>query len=120
MRYLVSVLFLLLCSAPLSAMTFNTKASYYWQPQAVAQGGRFNPQALTAAHKTLPFGTKVRVTRVSTGQSVTVCINDRGPYIKGRGIDLSLRAARVIGMTGAGVTRVRVQVLGRSTKRCSS
>jgi rare lipoprotein A len=88
-------------------------ASYYWQPQPVASGGRFNPNALTAAHKTLPFGTKVRVTHMGNGRSVTVTINDRGPYIRGRIIDLSRRAAGVIGMTGSGVARVSVAVVGR-------
>lgn len=87
-------------------------ASYYWQPQAVASGGRFNPNALTAAHKTLPFGTKVRVTHLGNGRSVTVTINDRGPYVRGRVIDLSRRAAGVIGMTGSGVARVSVAVVG--------
>lgn len=88
-------------------------ASYYWQPQALASGGRFNPNALTAAHKTLPFGTRVRVTHLSNGNSVDVVINDRGPYIAGRIIDLSKRAAQDIGMTGQGVARVRVSILGR-------
>jgi rare lipoprotein A (peptidoglycan hydrolase) len=88
-------------------------ASYYWQPQPVASGGRFNPNALTAAHKTLPFGTRVRVTRQDNGRSVDVVINDRGPYIAGRIIDLSRRAAQDIGMTGQGLARVNVQVIGR-------
>ena len=87
-------------------------ASYYWQGQQVASGGRFNPNALTAAHKTLPFGTKVRVTHLGNGRSVTVTINDRGPFIRGRIIDLSRRAAGVIGMTGSGVARVAVDVVG--------
>lgn len=88
-------------------------ASYYWQPQRVASGGWFNPNALTAAHKTLPFGTRVRVTNKRNGKSVVVRINDRGPYIKGRIIDLSKRAAGVIGMRGSGIAPVSVQVLGR-------
>ncbi len=88
-------------------------ASYYWQPQRVASGGWFNPNAMTAAHKTLPFGTKVRVTHAGNGRSVVVSINDRGPYIKGRIIDLSKAAAGVIGMHGQGIARVRMEVLGR-------
>ncbi len=88
-------------------------ASYYWQPQRVASGGWFNPNALTAAHKTLPFGTRVRVTNLNNGRSVVVRINDRGPYIKGRIIDLSRRAAGVIGMRGSGLARVNLQILGR-------
>lgn len=88
-------------------------ASYYWQPQRVASGGWFNPNAMTAAHKTLPFGTKVRVTHLGNGRSVTVTINDRGPYVRGRIIDLSRAAASTIGMTGSGIARVSVAVLGR-------
>lgn len=88
-------------------------ASFYWQPQRVAAGGWFNPNAMTAAHRTLPFGTRVRVTHAGNGRSVDVRINDRGPYIAGRIIDLSKAAAGVIGMQGQGVARVRVTVLGR-------
>ena len=86
-------------------------ASFYWQPQRVASGGWFNPNAMTAAHKTLRFGTRVRVTHLGNGRSVMVTINDRGPYIKGRIIDLSKAAAGVIGMQGQGVARVRVDVV---------
>lgn len=93
--------------------TLNGKASYYWQPQRVASGGWFNPNAMTAAHKSLPFGTKVRVTNKHNGRSVVVRINDRGPYIKGRIIDLSKAAAYKIGMQSAGVVPVTVTVLGR-------
>ena len=88
-------------------------ASYYWQPQALASGGRFDPNAMTAAHKTLPFGTRVRVKHLSNGRSVDVRINDRGPYVGGRIIDLSKAAAGKIGMTGQGVARVSMTVLGR-------
>jgi len=88
-------------------------ASYYWQPQKVASGGWFNPNAMTAAHKTLPFGTKVRVTNKNNGKSVVVTINDRGPYIAGRVIDLSKAAAGVVGMQGSGIAPVTVAVLGK-------
>jgi rare lipoprotein A len=91
----------------------NGVASFYWQPQRVASGGWFNPNAMTAAHKTLPFGTRVRVTHASNGRSVIVRINDRGPYVRGRIIDLSRAAASIIGMTGQGVARIRMEVLGR-------
>lgn len=92
---------------------YSGMASYYWQPQRVASGGWFNPNAMTAAHKTLPFGTKVRVTNRNNGRSVVVTINDRGPYIKGRIIDLSKAAAHQVGMTASGVAPVSVAVLGR-------
>ncbi len=93
--------------------TYSGIASYYWQPQRVASGGWFNPNAMTAAHKTLPFGTRVHVTNRNNGRSVTVTINDRGPYIKGRIIDLSRAAASKIGMTGSGIAPVSVSVIGR-------
>ena len=88
-------------------------ASYYWEGQQTASGARFNPDGLTAAHRSLPFGTRVRVTNQSNGQSVIVTINDRGPFVGGRVIDLSRGAARAINMTGAGVARVSLEVLGR-------
>jgi rare lipoprotein A len=91
----------------------NGIASYYWQDQRVATGARFNPEGMTAAHRTLPFGTRVRVTHMGNGRSVNVVINDRGPFIAGRIIDLARGAARVIGMTGQGLARVNVTVLGR-------
>lgn len=88
-------------------------ASYYWQRQRVASGGWFNPSAYTAAHKTLPFGTRVRVTNMNNGRSVVVSINDRGPYVRGRVIDLSRAAAQAVGMVGSGLARVSLAVLGR-------
>ncbi len=88
-------------------------ASFYWQPQRVASGGWFNPNAMTAAHKTLPFGTRVRVTHLGNGRSVDVTINDRGPYIGGRIIDLSKAAAGQINMQGQGIAQVRMDVIGR-------
>lgn len=88
-------------------------ASYYWQGTRTASGARFNPGGLTAAHRTLPFGTRVLVTNLNNGRSVTVTINDRGPFIKGRVIDLSRGAAQVVGMTGSGVARVSYTVVGR-------
>jgi rare lipoprotein A len=88
-------------------------ASYYWQGQRVASGGWFNPNAMTAAHRSLPFGTRVRVTHSGSGRSVDVTINDRGPFVAGRIIDLSRAAASVIGMTSQGVAKVKVMVLGR-------
>jgi rare lipoprotein A len=96
-----------------SGQVLTGKASYYWQPQKLASGGYFNPSAMTAAHKSLPFGTKVRVTNERNGKSVVVTINDRGPYIAGRIIDLSAGAAGVIAMKEAGVVPVKVTILGK-------
>jgi len=97
-------------------LTFRGIASFYgydWAGNKTASGQRFNPEAMTAAHRSLPFGTRVRVTNTRNGRSVVVRINDRGPYIRGRVIDLSLGAARVIGMTGSGIAPVQIEVLGR-------
>jgi rare lipoprotein A len=88
-------------------------ASYYYQGRVVASGARFNPDGLTAAHRTLPFGTRLRVTHAGNGRSVDVVVNDRGPFIGGRVIDLSRGAARVIGMIGQGLARVSLTILGR-------
>lgn len=93
--------------------SLNGIASYYWQDQMTATGERFNRRDLTAAHRTLPFGTRVRVTRLDTGSSVIVRINDRGPFKENRVIDLSERAAEDIGMTGSGLTNVSLEVLGQ-------
>lgn len=91
-------------------------ASWYggsFHGQLCANGERFNQYAMTAAHRTLPFGTRVRVTNRNNGQSVIVRINDRGPFVRGRIIDLSVGAAQQIGMYGSGVAPVEVEVLGR-------
>ena len=76
-----------------------------------ASGERVKPGALTAAHRSLPFGTKVRVTNRRTGRSVVVRINDRGPFVRGRVIDLTPAGARAIGLHG--LARVDLRVLGR-------
>ena len=90
---------------------FSGKASFYGNESGskTASGQRFNQNAMTAAHRSLPFGTKLRVTH--RGQSVVVTINDRGPFIKGRVLDLSKGAARAIGLTGAGVGHVTAEVV---------
>ncbi|MBX3228399.1 MAG: septal ring lytic transglycosylase RlpA family protein [Labilithrix sp.] len=87
------------------------KASYYASGSRTANGERFDPNGLTAAHKTLPFNTKVRVTNTATGASVDVRINDRGPYAGGRCIDLARGAFTRIAPTSQGVANVRVEVL---------
>jgi len=89
-------------------------ASYYgkeFHGKRTASGEIFNMYRMTAAHRYLPFGSVVMVTRVDTGRSVIVRINDRGPYVEGRIIDLSFGAARRLGMIEEGVVRVRLEVL---------
>lgn len=91
-------------------------ASFYgarFQGRPTACGQDFNPRRLTAAHKKLPCGTKVRVTRRDTGKSVVVTINDRGPYVKGRVIDLSRAAAKRLKMVKKGIAPVRITIVSR-------
>lgn len=94
---------------------YRGMASWYgpgFHGRRTANGERFNQNAMTAAHRSLPFGTQVRVTNNNNGRSVVVRINDRGPFIRGRIIDLSRSAASNIGMLGSGVAPVTVEVLG--------
>jgi rare lipoprotein A len=89
-------------------------ASYYGHELAgnrTASGERFNPAGLTAAHRSLPLGTKLRVTNQHNGDSVVVRVNDRGPFVKNRLIDVSLGAAREIGMVRTGTARVTVEIV---------
>nr|WP_240036519.1 septal ring lytic transglycosylase RlpA family protein [Halomonas urmiana] len=93
------------------AKTQQGVASYYsdrFQGRTTASGEPFNQQALTAAHPTLPFGTRVTVSREDNGREVEVLINDRGPYAKGRIIDLSKRAAKALGMLKRGTVPVEI------------
>jgi rare lipoprotein A len=86
-------------------------ASFYSEGARTASGEKFDAHELTAAHPTLPFGTKLRVTNVATGQSVTVRVNDRGPYVPGRIVDVSHSAADALGMVGKGIAKVRLDVV---------
>jgi rare lipoprotein A (peptidoglycan hydrolase) len=86
-------------------------ASFYWQEQMTSSGERFDKTAMTAAHKTLPMHTRVRVTRLDTGRSVIVRINDRGPFKPGRIVDLSDAAAEALGMRMMGLAQVKIDVV---------
>lgn len=118
MKYAVTVL----ASLPLIALVSNAsyaeprkgapvKASYYQHGTRTASGERFNPNGLTAAHRSLPFGTKLRVTNRANGRSVVVRINDRGPFVRGRGLDVSRGAAVALGMINSGVATLHVTQL---------
>ena len=92
-------------------------ASFYatkFNGRRTASGEKFDNNALTAAHKSLPFGSKVQVTNVRNGKSVVVRINDRGPYVRGRIIDLSKAAAKQIGLGGSGTARVKLEVINNN------
>ena len=91
---------------------FSGKASYYsYQTGKTASGSSFDRDLPTAAHRSLPFGTRVRVTDLATSKSVVVVITDRGPMVRDRVLDLSLGAARSLGITDRGVAQVRAEVL---------
>lgn len=114
-----------LCSSPTVAVQLRgvktsakqvTRASWYGKSfggRRTAGGTIYDPHRLTAAHRSLHFGSKVRVTELRTGRSVVVQITDRGPFSPGRGIDLSYAAARQLGIVQRGVARVRVEPLER-------
>ena len=86
-------------------------ASFYTEGTETASGEKFDTNELTAAHPTLPFGTRLRVTNVASGQSVTVRVNDRGPYVQGRVVDVSHSAADALGMVGKGLANVKLEVV---------
>jgi rare lipoprotein A len=94
-----------------SGHSFSGMASYYGNESGskTASGARFNQSAMTCAHRSLPFGTKLRVTH--GGRSVIVTVNDRGPFVRGRVLDLSTGAARAVGLTSHGVGRVTAEVV---------
>jgi peptidoglycan lytic transglycosylase len=89
----------------------NGLASFYSEGSQTASGEKFHPNELTAAHRTLPFGTRLRVTNVANGRSVTVRINDRGPFVAGRSVDVSYSAAARIGIIDRGVAKVKLDVV---------
>jgi rare lipoprotein A len=96
------------CGAVVPALAQSGAASWYGSGHRTANGERFNPNGMTAAHRTLPFGTRVRVENRRTGRSVIVRINDRGPFVRGRIIDLSRGSARALGMGGTSYVSLQV------------
>ena len=106
------LLMLVIFSSCSRKVTESGKASYYansFDGKKTASGEIFRQRKLTAAHKTLPFGTRVTVVNIANGKSVKVTINDRGPFVAGRIIDLSSKAAKKIGMINTGVANVQVK-----------
>ncbi len=102
------------CGGSKSAFTQSGQGSYYadkFAGRATTSGAPYRPGRLTAAHNTLPFGTKIKVTNVRNGRSVKVVVNDRGPHVKGRIVDVSKRAARKLGLLDAGVVPVQLKVV---------
>ena len=105
-------LFVMMLSFTALAQTERGKASYYaksWSGRKTADGSRLHHDSLTCAHKTYPFGTLLKVTNPANGLSVIVKVTDRGPYVKGRVVDLSVRAAKELGMLSQGIAPVIVE-----------
>jgi rare lipoprotein A len=118
------IIFLMLCPVLISLGQIQTgKASFYadkFEGQPTASGEKYKHNKLTAAHKTLPFGTVVRVTNLANGNTVDVEINDRGPYIDGRVIDLSRSAAEKLGFVNLGITDVKLEVVDPGSGKTKS
>ena len=111
-KIVLTTLTLLLGFTPLEAQTQRGTASYYaksWTGRKTANGERLHHDSLTCAHKTYPFGTLLKVTNPSNGLSVIVKVTDRGPYVKGRIVDLSVRAAKELGIISQGIAPVIVE-----------
>ncbi len=102
------------------ASTQTGIASWYQMGTKTANGERYNPDGMTAAHRTLPFGTIVLVEHLGTGRTVRLRINDRGPFIRGRIIDVSRGGARALGLMGSGTAKVRVTAVSRGGRVASS
>jgi rare lipoprotein A len=94
-------------------------ASWYAMTSITANGERASPATMTAAHRTLKFGTQIRVTNLHNSQSVVLCINDRGPFVDSRIVDVTKAAARRLDFVQSGVAKVRLDVIGRESKRCT-
>lgn len=109
-RIVISALAILMLAAPAQALTTGW-ASFYKSGRLTANGEHFKPMGLTAAHRKFAFGTMLKVTNLKTGKSVIVRVNDRGPFIRGRILDLSLGAAQVIGLNNSGVAKISFVVM---------
>ena len=117
---LASILALFTLSTLSLSAQSQGKASYYSNSlhgRRVSDGSRYHKDSLTCAHRTLPFGTLLKVTNKVNGKEVVVKVNDRGPFIKGRVVDLSMAAARELGMVSSGVASVTVEQVGSQNKQ---
>lgn len=113
-KYITLIIFIAFASVEAFSQSQTGKASFYadkFEGQPTASGEKYKKSKLTAAHKTLPFGTKVRITNVANGKSVEVVINDRGPYVDGRIVDVSREAAEQLGFLNQGIAEVKLEVI---------
>jgi rare lipoprotein A len=117
--YAAFCFFAVLLAGCAGTYTETGKASFYsnkLEGRKMANGDKYRPGKLTAAHKTLPFGTRLKVTNLETRKSVKVKVTDRGPFAPGRVVDLSYKAADKVDMVKAGVAPVKIKVIGKKKK----
>jgi rare lipoprotein A len=121
LRWLLPVLVLLAgCGSSRNAFTQSGQGSYYadkFAGRPTTSGEPYRPGKMTAAHNTLPFGTRIKVTNVRNGKSVKVTVNDRGPHVKGRIVDVSRKAANKLDLVDAGVVPVELKVIKAAPKK---
>ncbi len=109
---MIMMIIMMLLTMACPVMAEQGKVSWYSGYKRTANGERFNPQSMTAAHKRLPFGTMVRATRTDTGSSAVFRINNRGPFIRGRILDVTPAGASALGLYGRGVAPIKLEVIG--------
>ena len=114
----LSICVLMASHAPAFASQYG-KASWYAMTSITASGERASPSTMTAAHRTLKFGTRIRVTNLRNSQSVILCVNDRGPFVDNRIVDVTKAAAKKLNFVQAGVAKVRLDVIGRESSKCA-
>jgi len=112
-KLLVTLFALILSTSAVAAEKYQGKASWYKDGKRTAQGKKFNPTKYSVAHRTLPFGTMLRLTNVKNGSTIDAVVNDRGPFVRTRELDVSSSAAQALGFFHSGTAKLMIEVLDR-------
>jgi rare lipoprotein A len=112
-KLLITLFALILSTSVIAADKYQGKASWYKDGKKTAQGKKFDRTKYSVAHRTLPFGTMLRLTNVKTGASIDVVVNDRGPFVRTRELDVSSSAAQALGFFHSGTAKLTIEVLDR-------
>jgi len=112
-KLLVTLFTLILSTSAIAAEKYQGKASWYHDSKITAQGNKFNPTKYSVAHRTLPFGTMLRLTNVKNGSTIDAIVNDRGPFVRTRELDVSSSAAQALGFFHSGTAKLMIEVLDR-------
>jgi rare lipoprotein A len=112
-KLLVTLFALVLSTSAIAADKYQGKASWYKDGKNTAQGKKFNPNKYSVAHRTLPFGTMIRLTNVKNGNTIDAVVNDRGPFVRTRELDVSSSAAQALGFFHSGTAKLIIEVLDR-------